>query len=471
MNEFLKYFTIIFWSQIVYLKSINYKISYREILIHVFFSVILCISIYFIDNSMFLMAIPLIVILSSIFNKFLSKKQWTISIFITTISYGIGFAFHTISTLIISLLITIAMSGENYETIAPFISFAIIGFFVIRLFKIRRLKTGFPFLHSAKSVSIGAVISSIVIISYITIINYISNNEVLSDITLILFAFIILCFVLIILWWRAGITRTYTERIRMDEIQRLKAAVEELEKDNRALAQIIHKDNKLLGAMELAVRSLVEAAKEINVDISEKAAPILEQLQEETGDRKGIIREYRKNNKTLSETGVSSIDDMLNYMLQKANEADADFDVIVMKNIKRLTEDIIDKEKLRTLIADLLENAIIATKNQEHKKVLLRIGVEDGGDASGAYFALTIYDSGAYFDAEVLQNLGKKQITTHAGDGGSGIGIMQTFEILNETKASIMIEEFPQAIHSFTKKITIRFDGKNEVRVKAPAAI
>jgi signal transduction histidine kinase len=252
----------------------------------------------------------------------------------------------------------------------------------------------------------------------------------------------------------------------MDEIKRLKATIEEIEQDNRALSKIIHKDYKILSTMELIARTVVEAT-ENQADLNKKASLLLEQLQEEISNKKGIVAKYQKDNRTLPETRVSSIDAMLNYMLQRANETDVDFDVIITKSIIRLTEDIIDKEKLRTLIADLLENAIIATKSQEYKKIMLTIGAEDSGDGNGAHYVLSVQDSGEYFDGEVLRNLGKKQITTHAGDGGSGIGMIQTFDILNETKASFLIEEYPQKKYSFTKKITVRFDGKNEVKINA----
>ena len=45
---------------------------------------------------------------------------------------------------------------------------------------------------------------------------------------------------------------------------------------------------------------------------------------------------------------------------------------------------------------------------------------------------------------------------------------MTTFETLNETKASLIIEEInPDQRTCYTKSVTIRFDGKCEYRVKS----
>ena len=71
-----------------------------------------------------------------------------------------------------------------------------------------------------------------------------------------------------------------------------------------------------------------------------------------------------------------------------------------------------------------------------------------------------IYDSGEYFSKDVLKKLGKKRATTHKKDGGTGIGLMTTFEILKKYNASFSIDETinnPQ----YTKCVAITFDDKH----------
>lgn len=44
---------------------------------------------------------------------------------------------------------------------------------------------------------------------------------------------------------------------------------------------------------------------------------------------------------------------------------------------------------------------------------------------------------------------------------------MTTFETMKECKASLIIEEYDSATTNYTKSVTIRFDGKNEYRIRS----
>ena len=66
-------------------------------------------------------------------------------------------------------------------------------------------------------------------------------------------------------WWRFRITRDYREKLRQAELKALQNEliekdnrIRELEENNDSLAKIIHKDNKLIPAMELAVCEYLE---------------------------------------------------------------------------------------------------------------------------------------------------------------------------------------------------------------------
>jgi hypothetical protein len=66
------------------------------------------------------------------------------------------------------------------------------------------------------------------------------------------------------------------------------------------------------------------------------------------------------------------------------------------------------------------------------------------------------------FNIVMMQELGKRQTTTHKDEGGSGIGMMEVFEIVRETGASLYIEKLGGSGRGFTKRISVRFDGKGE---------
>ena len=121
------------------------------------------------------------------------------------------------------------------------------------------------------------------------------------------------------------------------------------------------------------------------------------------------------------------------------------------------------KEDLETLLADHIKNAIIAINHTDNvnRSILVRLGEIDG------IYSVYIYDSGIEFEKETLENLGKKPSTTHKDEGGTGMGFMNTFDTLRKCNASLVIEEFGKPDKdNYTKSIMIKFDNKNEFKIK-----
>ena len=66
----------------------------------------------------------------------------------------------------------------------------------------------------------------------------------------------------------------------------------------------------------------------------------------------------------------------------------------------------------------------------------------------------------------LFRSLGKKPITTHASEGGTGMGFMNSFDTLRRNKASLVIKELGKpSKENYTKIIMFKFDNKNEFRV------
>ena len=87
---------------------------------------------------------------------------------------------------------------------------------------------------------------------------------------------------------------------------------------------------------------------------------------------------------------------------------------------------------------------------------------------SDNYYSLYVYDSGIEFEPETLEVLGKKPITTHSSDGGTGFGFMNTFDTLKKYNASLIINELNSPCEdNYTKSIIIKFDGKNEFSINS----
>ena len=73
-------------------------------------------------------------------------------------------------------------------------------------------------------------------------------------------------------------------------------------------------------------------------------------------------------------------------------------------------------------------------------------------------------------EVDTLVHLGTMKITTHKHEGGSGIGLSNAFDLFRQYNASFIVEEFAYADLSYTKKITVCFDGKVDYIVKSPRA-
>ena len=141
-----------------------------------------------------------------------------------------------------------------------------------------------------------------------------------------------------------------------------------------------------------------------------------------------------------------------------------DFELQLKGNIHYMTNNLIAKQDLETLLADHIKNAIIAINHTDNinRSILVRLGKID------EVYGLYIYDSGTEFEQETLENLGKRPSTTHKDEGGTGMGFMNTFDTLRKCNASLIIEEYNEpSKDNYTKALIIKFDNKNEFKIKS----
>lgn len=217
---------------------------------------------------------------------------------------------------------------------------------------------------------------------------------------------------------------------------------------NAELSKIIHRDNKLIPAMVSAVKELIKNSPE-NVKLN----GLLKQLNELSTEHREIINSYQKESDNLPTTGFIPIDAVLHYILSKSKQNNTEFTVNIANDcILDLLSKITDITDLTTILCDLGENALIATKNIVESKILFAFEYSETNA-----LRINIYDNGPLFDEKVIANMGKKRITTHKDDGGSGFGLMTLFEILNKYNASFCLDERPN--NEFTKCIRLTFDN------------
>ena len=181
-------------------------------------------------------------------------------------------------------------------------------------------------------------------------------------------------------------------------------------------------------------------------------------------DLKKISQQLNENSKLpkLDKTGITEVDDMLNVMQEECRLNDIDFVLQLNGNIYQMTNNYIAKEDLAILLADHIKDAIIAINHSDNvnKSIMVRLGkIEE-------CFAVYIYDSGIEFPKKVLEKLGKIPITTFPDEGGTGMGFMNTFDLLKKSNASLIIESVGKlSKDNYTKVIKIKFDNKNQIYV------
>lgn len=325
------------------------------------------------------------------------------------------------------------------------------------IFKIKRFKSGISVQDNDGNIELLLLIS---ILSIFLMTLFYTDNVANSPTEIILLT-LIFCGLGLIIWWKKYVTNRYhTQIYKRNEIL-YENRIEEYENErnnllnqNAELSKIIHRDNKLIPAMVMAVKELITTVPE-KADLS----GLLEQLEELSSEHKEIIDAYQKETDILPKTGSIPIDAVLHYVLSKAKQFDIDFNANLVNDcIPDLLSKITDITDLTTILCDLGENAVIATKNISESKILIAFDYAESNAPR-----ICVYDNGPLFDEKVIANMGKRRVTTHKDDGGSGIGLMTLFEILNKYNASFCLDE--RQNNEFTKCIRLTFDNLHTVDI------
>lgn len=329
--------------------------------------------------------------------------------------------------------------------------------FIFLIYKIKRFKSGISTQDNDGTIELFLLIS---ILSIFLMTLFYTNNVAHSPFEIIILT-LIFCGLGLIIWWKKYVTNRYHTQIYKRNETLYENRIEEYENErtnllnqNAELSKIIHRDNKLIPAMVMAVKELMNNAPE-NTELT----GLLEQLEELSAEHKEIIDAYQAKSVILPKTNVIPLDAVMHYILSKAKQNNIEFNTnIAIDCIPDLLSKITDITDLTTILCDLGENAVIATKNISESKILVTFEYSESNAPR-----ICVYDNGPLFDEKVIANMGKKRITTHKDDGGSGIGLMTLFEILNKYNASFCLDE--QQSNEFTKCILLTFDNLHNIEI------
>lgn len=292
---------------------------------------------------------------------------------------------------------------------------------VFLLMKIKRLKNLFTIFKDKNNFGIGLLISGI-IVTFTNIHRELLSYERLSFIII----GIILTTIGLIIWILRAITRHYRKRLKLraEEYSKLELAekskeIEKLSDENTSLSSIIHLDNQIIQTIETELNKLsdTEPANKLLISINQ---------------RNDYVNSVLIKSKNLASTGNAGVDAILLDLYIKAASRGIDFNLNTDCDINYLINNIITKDDFETLLCELITNSIIAVENNPKITGRISINISQPNDI----YELTVMDNGSFIDNNSIP------------------------DTIEKSKASITTNHFENN-DSFTKSVTIRFDGLN----------
>ncbi len=460
----IRYSNLEYFIKIMVISAFTLKLNYKILGIHeksvlnvvklaiiLICSNVICAMIEDVTNST--ISVLFLDIFVSLILSYKINNNLGYSVLVSTISLSINYVIYLISVIINFIIFrTLNISNEQIALISILIIFSVL---VMILCNVKRVKNGVTFLkNNENNEYLGMFILNISYVVFLAII--VLNSIDKRSILIYVIIFSIIMFISIQkslqLYYKQKLQERETAEIK-EELNSKAKEIEELEKENLRLSKANH--------------SILHKQKSLEYELSQAL------LKNETMDKKEIKTKLQDISKEipketapieLTKTNIKEIDNMLKYMQAECTKNKIDFELQINGNIHHMINKYIGKEELEILLADHIKNAIIAINhsNNINKNILVRLGIIDG------LYSLYIYDSGIEFEVETLKNLGIKPSTTHADDGGTGMGLMNTFDTLKKYNASMEIHEYGKpSKDNFTKVIKIIFNNKHEYKISS----
>lgn len=455
----INYFTIYAANKILNGNKLNNLFHFSIELLLIF---IISYMTLFIDSKVgkFYSLIYMILFLTLLLCK-IKKINIGYALVVNLVSLGINYILFFIAAIMCWCVNRFAKMGSVSTAIIIFILYFVLSKI---FFKAKRFKNGFDFIQ--RNIKEGNIDNIILNISAIII--FLSTFIVYMDSSTKRYTFMatILISIIMFITISKSFQQYYKHRLLLKELDSTKAELDQmnqnnkdLEKENIEINKVNHTLSHKLKALEHKINKLLmneEITKELSIVEKNKIKENFEDISKEVYKEKAIV--------SLAKTEIPNIDNMLELMQEECIKNKIEFELQVIGNIFHMTNNYISKEELEILIADHVKDAIIAINHSdnEYRSILVRLGKIDN------CYSLYIYDSGIEFEEETLKNLGKKPSTTHAEEGGTGLGFMNTFDTLRKHNASLIIKEISKPCkNNYTKVLMIKFDGKNNFQVKS----
>ncbi len=391
------------------------------------------------------------------------SAQPKVSFVTTMIAFAISYGFYILSCFTLAIILSIFHFDDPRKV--PLYSLFYAGiieqFLLVFLFHQKRFCKGMPFLFATKFLNIGMIVC----LFFLVLLTYLQTSDISRLWVNILYSvLLVISLAALIFWWQAQLTKSYLHKLQLLELESLRKELEEttkemehLKKQNEELGRLIHKDNKLIPAMETAVIDFLSAS--VQKENNTIGQSLISQLKELSGSRREILDEVSAARSHHFATGVPALDTMLTYFDRRAEARKMEFTVNVTPDLKAYVPSRISSDDITHLLADLLENAIIAVTPCTSRKIRLQIY------PYRKWFVIELSDTGIPFQTESLLQFGIQRLTTHKDSGGSGIGLMDIWKLKEKYHASIHITEYPDS-SPFSKRITFLLDHRNQYLIR-----
>ena len=383
-------------------------------------------------------------------------------------SYVLSFTSFSLSGIIAAYML-LPFYYNKYEI--PWLAIRILGGIVAFLliyscFRIPRLQKGMTFLYNIPSSNIASVGCLILIILLILF----SHSESYTETFILSFSFVVFAAgFLLIYWWNYHLTQTYRKFLRKNELDSLTLLLEEknqeilyLKSENDKLARIIHKDNKIIPALSMAVINSYENKTELDLSELETDSSLYMKLKQLYDERTEMLEKYQQEILHLPQTAFDSVNAVLSYMQSEALKAGIPYQVVLFDNLDSTIPNEIGEDDFTHILSDLLANALNACKGIPSASIQIYLGRME------EISTIRICNTGNVFNMETLKNLGLAKHTTHADTGGSGIGLMDIWMLKQRYAATLLIDESigTDASSAYTS-INILFNHKNHYIIQS----
>ena len=434
------------------LRMINIAIM---IVTSILFSII-TVNIEHYSNSFY--SILMLLFLITLTNKVIFREELIYSIITTIISFGINYAIYSIS--VILAFIPVAILKINNDYINLFLIAILYCMFIYKTFRIKKVKHGIDFLQKRmKDSYFNMLIFNIATIIlfldiFLQIIPILEIRRILATILILLVAMGITI--------KQSFDLYYKQKQLIKDYEETKAELEKEKKEKQEFKDKLLKDSKARHSVVYKQDSLEEKMDKI-LQLDSISEDEKEKLKVEFGKISDEV--YKEPGRMeLAKTDIPLVDDMLEHMQTKCIKNKIDFELQIVGDIHYMVNHLVTEDELRILLADHIKDAIIAINSSDNtnRSILVRLGKIDN------VYSVYIYDSGVEFTKEVLDKLGKEPITTHEDTGGTGMGFMNTFDLLKKYDASLTIKEIGiPTKDNYTKVLMFKFDNQGEFKVES----